>query len=134
MPFVITPIRNNSDKQQKDDIEFSPRADSGIQSPPSSIQSSPASQNSSTYQNRALFLLPQLQSHTLLITPMPRQRPDLPNPICDSQPSKSNTPPKFTSVTDKNKRVHFASKVREKYRRNDPNRSLEKLERKGNKD
>ena len=29
MFFVITPIQNNSDEQQKDDIDFLPRADSG---------------------------------------------------------------------------------------------------------
>ena len=61
MPFVITPIQNNSDKQQKEDNEFSPRADSGIQSPASSIQHSPISQKSSPYENGALFPLPQLQ-------------------------------------------------------------------------
>ena len=55
MPFVITPIQNNSDKQQKDDIEFWPRADSGIHSPASSMQQSPRSQKSSPYENRALF-------------------------------------------------------------------------------
>ena len=38
MSFVITPIQNNSDSQQKDDIESSPRADSGINSPASSMQ------------------------------------------------------------------------------------------------
>ena len=38
MPFVMTPIQNNSDRQQKSDIEFSPRAGSGIHSPASSIQ------------------------------------------------------------------------------------------------
>ena len=35
MPFVITPIQKNSDSHQNDDIEFSPRADSGIHSPAS---------------------------------------------------------------------------------------------------
>ena len=53
MPFVITPIQNNSDKQQKDDIE--PRADSGINLPASSPKFSPRSQNSSPYENRAMF-------------------------------------------------------------------------------
>ena len=41
MPFVITPIQNNSDRQQKEDIEFSPRAVSGIHSLDSSMQQSP---------------------------------------------------------------------------------------------
>ena len=60
MPFVITPIQNNSDCQQKDDIEFSPRADSGIHSPASSMPQSPGrSQKSSSYENRALFPLPE---------------------------------------------------------------------------
>ena len=45
MPFVITPIQNNSESQQKDDNEFSPRADSGIYSPASSMPQSPRSQN-----------------------------------------------------------------------------------------
>ena len=49
MPFVITPIQKNSDSQQKDDIEFSPRADSGIHSPASSMQQSPRSQKLSPY-------------------------------------------------------------------------------------
>ena len=92
MPFVITPIQNISDCRQKDDIEFSPRADSGIHSPASSRQQSPRSQNSSPYENRASFPLPQLQSQTLTMTPMPRQPHDLPNPIRDSQPSISKTP------------------------------------------
>ena len=64
MPFVITPIRNNSDRQQKDDFEFSPRADSGVHSPASSMQQSPRSQKMSPYENRALFPLPELLSHT----------------------------------------------------------------------
>ena len=114
MPFVITPIQNNSDKQQKDDIEFSLSADSGINSPASSMQQSPRSQRSSPYENRALFPVPQLQSHTLPMTPMPRRPADLPNPIRDSQPSNSNTPPNSTSATDKGKTAYFATKVGEK--------------------
>ena len=78
-----------------------------------------------------MFPIPQSQSHTLPMTPMPRQPPD---PICDSQPSNSNTPPNITSATDRGKIAHFATKVREKYKRNDPNSSLRKLERKGYKD
>ena len=50
MPFVVTPIQNNSDSQQKDDIDISPRADSGIHSPASSMQS-PRSQKWSPYEN-----------------------------------------------------------------------------------
>ena len=84
MPFVITPTQNNSGCQQKDDIEFSPRADSGIHSPASSMQQSPRSQKSSLYENRALFPLPEFQSQNLPMTPMPRQPHDLPNPIHDS--------------------------------------------------
>ena len=103
MPFVITPIQNNSENQQKDDIEFSPRADSGIHSPASSMQQSPRSQKPSPYENRALFPLPQCQSHTLPTTLMPRQPHGQPNPIRDSQPSNSNTPPNSTSATDKGK-------------------------------
>ena len=133
MPFVITPIQDNSDRQ-KDDIEFSPRGDSGIQSPASSIQHSYRCQNSSPYENRALFPLPQLQSHTLPMTPMPRQLPELPNPKRDSQPSNSNTPPNLTNATDKGKLARFATKVKEKYKRNYPNCALRKLERKGYKD
>ena len=97
MPFVITPIQNNSHSQQKilkklfNDIEISPRADSGIHSPASSMQQSPRSQKSSPYENKALFPLPQLQSQTLLMTPMPRQPHDLQNSKRDSQPSNSNT-------------------------------------------
>ena len=111
MPLVITPIRNSSDKQQEEDIEFSPRADSGINSPASSTQFSPRSQKSSPYENRAMFPLPQSQSHTLPMTSMH----ELPNPIHDSQPSNSNTPQKFTSATNKGKIAHFATKVKEKY-------------------
>ena len=134
MPFVITPIQNSSDKQRKDDIEFSPRADSGIYSPAISMQQSPRSQKSTPYENRALFPLPQFQSQTLPMTPIPRQPPDLPNPIRDSQPSKSKTPPNLTSATDKCKIAHFATKVKEKFKRIDPNSPLKKLERKGYKD
>ena len=134
MPFVITPIQNSSDKQQKDDIEFSPRADSGIHSPASSMQQSPRSQISSPYENRAMFPLPEFQSQTLPMTPIPRQPHGLQNPIHDSQPSNSNTPPNLTSATDRGKIAHFATKVRKKYKRNDPNSSLRKLGRKGYKD
>ena len=134
MPFVITPIQNNSDSQQKDDIEFSPRAHSGIHSPASSMQQSPRSQKSSPYENRALFPLPALQSQNLPMTPMPRQPHDIPNPIRDSQPSNSNTPQNSTTATDRGKIAHFATKVKEKYKRNDPNSSLRKQERKGYKD
>ena len=59
MPSVITPILNNSDRQQKDDIEFSPRVHFGIHSPASSLQQSPRSQKLSPYEKRALFSLPQ---------------------------------------------------------------------------
>ena len=74
-----------------------------------------------------MFPLPQSQSHTLPLTPMP----ELPNPIRDSQPSNSNTPLNLTSATDKGKIAHLATKVKEEYKRNDPNSSLKKLERKG---
>ena len=131
MPFVITPIQTNSDSQQKDDFEFSPRADSGIHSPASSIQQSARSQKSSPYENRALFPLPEFQSQIMPMTPMPRQPRDLQNPIRDSQPFNSNTPPNSTRATDKGKIAHFATKVKETYKRNDPSSSLRKLERKG---
>ena len=68
------------------------------------------------------------------MTPMPRQPPELPNAIRDSQLFDSNTPPNLTNATDKGKIAHFATKVREKYKRNDPYSSLTKLERKGYKD
>ena len=87
MPFFITPIQNNSDSQLKDDIEFSPRADSGLHSPASSMQQSPRSQKSSPYENIAMFTLPEIQSQTLPMTPLSRQPPDPPNPIRGSQPS-----------------------------------------------
>ena len=134
MPFVITPVQNNSDSQQKDDIEFLPRTDSGINSPAGSMQQSPRSQKSSPYENRTLYPLPEFQSQNLPVTPMLRQPHDLPNPTRDSQPSNSNTPPNSTSATDRGKIAHFATKVREKSKRNDPNSSLRKLERKGYKD
>ena len=54
-PFVLTPIENNSDKQLKDDIEFSPRANSEIQSPATSVKHSTRSQKPTPYENRALF-------------------------------------------------------------------------------
>ena len=134
MPFVTTPIQNNSDAQQKENIEFSPRANSGIHSPASSMQQSPRSQKSSPYENRALFPLPEFQSQNLPMTPMPRQPHHLQNAIRYSQPSTSNTPPNSTNATDKGKIAHFATKVTEKYKRNDPNSSLRKLERRGYKD
>ena len=65
---------------------------------------------------------------------VPRQPPELQNPIRDCPPSNSNTPPNITSATDKGKRAHFAGKVKEKYKRNDSNSFLRKLERKGYKD
>ena len=73
MPFKITPVQNNSDSIQKDDIEISRRADSRIDSPASSIQHSPESQNSSLYETGAWFPLPQIQSYTLPMIPMPTQ-------------------------------------------------------------
>ena len=81
-----------------------------------------------------LFPLPELQSRNLPMTSMPRQSHHLPNPKRDSQPSNSNTPPKLTSASDKGKIAHFATKVKEKYKRNDPNSSLRILERKGYED
>ena len=134
IPFVILPIQNNSDIQQRDDIEFSPRGDSRIHSPASSTQQPPRSKKSRLYEKRTLFPLPELQSHTLPMTLMLRQLPELPNPIRDSQHSNSNTPPNFTNATDKGTIAHFATKVRETYKRNDPKGSLIKLERKGYKD
>ena len=114
MPFIITPRQNNSERQQTDDIEFSHRADSGIQSLASSVQHLPRSQNARPYENRAMFPLPQLQLQTLPMTPMPRQPPALPNPICDSQPSDSITPPNLTKATDKDRIAHFAAKNRKR--------------------
>ena len=98
------------------------------------MQQSPRSRITSRYENRPLFPLPQLQSHTIHMTPIPRKPPELPNSIRDSQPSNSNTPPNLTNATDKGKITHFMTKVREKYRRNDPNSSLRKLEKNGYKD
>ena len=60
MLFVITPIRNNSDTHQKDEIEFSTRADSGVHSPAISMQQSPRSEKSRPHENGALFPLRQL--------------------------------------------------------------------------
>ena len=114
MLFVITPIQNNSDSQQKDNNDFSPRADCGIHSPASSMQQSPRSQKSSPHEIRAMSPLPEFQSQTLPITPMPRQPPELPDPIHDCQPSNSNTPPTLTSANDRDRLAHFATKVREK--------------------
>ena len=68
------------------------------------------------------------------MTPVSRQPHDLPDPIRDSQPSKSNTPPNLNNASDKGKIAHFATTVKEKYKRNDPNSSLRKLERKRYKD
>ena len=98
------------------------------------MQQSPKSQKSSPHENITMFLLPEFQSQTMPITPMPRQPHELPNPIRDSQPSKSNTPPNKTSATDRGKIAHFATKFKEKYERNDPNSSLRRLDRKGYKD
>ena len=116
MSFVLTPIQNNSDSQQKDNIEFLPRADSGIHSPASSMQQSHRIQKSNPYEKRALFSPPELQSHKPRMTPIPRQQHDLQNPIRDSQPSNSNTPPNLTSATDKGKIAHFVTKVKKKYK------------------
>ena len=68
------------------------------------------------------------------MTPMPRQPPELPNPIRDFQPAISNTSLILTSATDKGKKAHLATKVEKKYRKNDPNFSLRKQERKRYKD
>ena len=113
MPFVITPIQNYSDRQQKDDIDFSARPDSRRQSPATLTQLLPRNQNSNPYEIRASFNVPELQSFTPPMTPMPRQPTELPNPIRDSQFFKSNTPPNLTSATDKGKTTQCATKVRE---------------------
>ena len=134
MLFAILPIQNNSNRQQKDDIEFSPRADSGTQCPLVQYKLPLRKQRSSPYENRALLPLPQIKSHTLPMTHMPRQPPDLANSIRDSQPSNSNTPPILISATDKGKTAGFATKVKEKNKRIHPISSLRKLERKGYKD
>ena len=68
------------------------------------------------------------------MTPIPNQPPELPIPIRESPPSKSNTEPNSTNTTDKGKLANFATKVREKYKRKDPNSSLRKPGRKGYKD
>ena len=114
MPFVITPIKNKSDRQKKDDIEFSPRAESGKQSPASSVQHSLRSQNSNPYENIALLLLPQSESHTLPMTPLIRRLPELTIPIRDSQPSNSNPRRNKTSATDKGKIAHLATKLKKR--------------------
>ena len=114
MPFVITPIQNNSTIQRKNNIEFLLRADSGIHFPASSMQQSGRCLKSSPYEKRALFPLPQLQTPSLPMTPMPRQPHDLPNPMRDSQPSNSNTPPNLTIAIDRGKIAHFATKVKKK--------------------
>ena len=44
------------------------------------------------------------------MTPLPRQPAELPDPICDSQPSNSNTTLNLTSATEKGKIAHFATK------------------------
>ena len=98
------------------------------------MQQSHRSQKSSPYENRAMFPLPQLQSHTLPMTPMPRQPHDLPNPKRDSEPFNSNTPKNLTIAIDKSKTANFATKVMDKHKRNDPNSSPRKLERKRYKD
>ena len=110
MPFVKSPIQKNSDGQQKVDIEFSPRADSGIHSPASSMQQAPRSQKLSPYENRAFFPLPDFQSQNLPMTPMPRQPHDLQNSIRDSQPSNSNTPANLTNASDKGQKSPFGDK------------------------
>ena len=92
------------------------------------------SQKLSSYEKRALFPLPEFQPQTLPMIPKPRQSHDLQNSIRDSQPSKSNTPPNLNSASDKGKIAHFATKVKEKFKRSNPNSSLRKLERKGYKD
>ena len=131
MPFIITPLQNDPPIQnQKENIEFSPKADSGIQSPESTTLQSP--QAISNYENRMLFPLPELQTPILPMTPMPRRTPNLalyPSPIHDYQQSTSSSNPQ-----KKNKIIEFATKAKEKYQRNTPTSSLRKLERKGYKD
>ena len=133
MAFVIMPIRNNSDGQEEDDHKFPLRAYSALHSLASSMQQSPRCQKSNPHENRALIPLPQLQSHTLPTTLMPRQRPELPNPKRDFQTSNSNTPQNLTGVSDEGKIAHFGTKVKEKYKRNNPDSSLRKLEKKDTK-
>ena len=134
MPFVITHIQNNSDSQQKYDIEFSPRADPGLNSPPSSMQQSPRSQKSSPYENRALFPLPEFQSqksahdsYSQTTAPFTKSNTRFPT-------FEFKYPTNLTSASDKGKIAQFATKVKEKYKRIDPNSSLRKFERKGYKD
>ena len=55
------PVEDNSNEQQRDDIDVSPGAHSGMQSPASLIQQPPKSQYSNPHENKALFPLPQIQ-------------------------------------------------------------------------
>ena len=114
MPSVITPIRNKSERQQKNVSEFSPRTDPGKHSPAISMQQSPRCRKWSPYENRALFLLPPLQLNNLPMTPIPRRPSELPNPMRYTQLSNSNTPPNLTSTSDKGRKAQFGTKIREK--------------------
>ena len=62
--------------------------------------------------------------------PMPRRPSELANPMRDLQTCISKIPPNSASATDKGKTAQFATKVKEKYKRNDPYTSLRKLEKK----
>ena len=81
------------------------------------MQQSPRSQKLSPYERIAIFPLPQFQSQTIPMTPMPRQPIELPFPIRDPQPSNSNTPPNSTCATDKGKIAHFATKASKRSRK-----------------
>ena len=101
MTFALTPLQNNLNEQQTDDIDSSPEANSELQPPVSLIQQSLRIQNPSPYENKALFPLHQIQSQTLPITPIPRWPLELLTSKSSSRLSTSNAPPTLTNTSEK---------------------------------
>ena len=74
MPFIISPLRDNSESSQekfKSHATLSPNADSGIQSPATPTN------DDHNYQSKTISLLPPLQSLIPSMTPMPIRVPTI---------------------------------------------------------
>ena len=116
MPFIISPLRDNSEifqQNSKSHATLPPNADSGIQSPATPTN------DDHHYQNSTLSLLPPLQTPILHMT------------YAYSCPTILRTTPQFhevdqsiSSLKKKNKVSEFTSKVKAKYKRSDPDSSL----------
>ena len=124
MPFIISPLQENTDVQGmcKNHATLSPHADSRIQSP-----STPTSDDHN-YQNLTISPLPPLQTPQLPMKPMPIRVPTILRTAPQFHEAEQST---SSSPKKKNKVADLASKVKAKSKRSHPDSSLRDLERKG---